>query len=94
MLHRAFKEKGRNKTERRKLRYITCQSEARSSHKLPFSDNNFGRQDFRLENVKSTSAIFFCILLQVHTVLSDRRVIKSQTTTDAMTFVLYGRDSF
>ena len=36
---------------------------------------------------KSTSAILFHVFLQVHDVLFDRKVIKCQTTTGAMTLV-------
>ena len=46
------------------------------------------REGFRSENFKSTFAIFFSIHLKVNDVLFDRRMIKSQKTTGAMTAVL------
>ena len=65
--------------------HIPCRRQARSTHKLPFSDNNYwlilltsGDGAFRLKISKSTFAIFFRILLKVKGVFYDRRIIKSQ----------------
>ena len=48
-------------------------------------------KDFYRGKEEKNGKFFFCILLQVHDVLSDRRVIKSQTTAGTMTLVLYDR---
>ena len=57
------------------------------------SDNNnwfISGRGFGSENFKSTFAIFVCKPLLIHNVLSDRRMVKSQKTTNAMTLVLCG----
>ena len=98
LLRRASKDERRKRKGRRKPCHITYQGWATS---CLFSDSNYWliplileREDFRSENFKSTFAIFFCILFKVNDVLCDRRMIKSQKTTGAMTPLLDGRGSF
>ena len=86
-----------SKEERRKLCHITYQGQVTS---CLFTNNNYllipliwEEGGFRSGNFKSTFPNFYCILLKVNDVLCDRRMIKSQKTTVAMTPVLRGRGS-